>query len=75
MVLTQAFNGAGDTRTPTRINLFCFWLGEIPLAWLLSGPLGLGPTGIYIAVLVAFSTYAIASLLLFRRGTWKSTRV
>jgi len=75
MVLTQAFNGAGDTRTPTRINLFCFWLGEIPLAWLLSGPLGMGPTGIYIAVLVAFSSYAVASLLLFRRGTWKSTRV
>jgi len=75
MVLTQAFNGAGDTRTPTRINVFCFWLGEIPLAWLLSGPLGLGPTGIYIAVLLAFSSYAVVSLILFRRGAWKSIRV
>ena len=43
MVLTNSFNGAGDTWTPTWINLFCFWLWEIPLAWILSEPLGLGP--------------------------------
>src|SRR6185312_9619137 len=71
MVVTQSFNGAGDTRTPTLINFFAFWLLEIPVAWLLSKPLGLGPTGVFVAVLVGFSTMAIVASLLFRRGTWK----
>jgi len=75
MVLTQAFNGAGDTWTPTLINLFCFWLWEIPLAWLMAGPLGLGPTGVFVAVLVGFSTMAVVSLVLFRRGRWKRVTV
>jgi len=75
MVLTQAFNGAGDTWTPTLINLFCFWLFEIPLAWLLAQPLGLGPTGVFAAVLLGFSTMAIVSVVLFRRGRWKRVRV
>jgi putative MATE family efflux protein len=75
MVLTQAFNGAGDTWTPTFINLFCFWLWEIPLAWLLSKPLGLGPTGVFTAVLIGFSTMAVLSVFLFRRGRWKRVKV
>jgi putative MATE family efflux protein len=75
MVLTQAFNGAGDAWTPTLINLFCFWLWEIPLAWLLARPLGLGPTGVFISVLVGFSTMAVVSVVLFRRGRWKRVRV
>lgn len=75
MVLTQAFNGAGDTWTPTWINLGCFWLWEIPLAWLLAVRLGLGPTGVFVAILVAFSTVAVVSWLLFRRGRWKLRRV
>lgn len=75
MVITQAFNGAGDTRTPTLINLFCFWLWEIPLAWVLAGPLGMGPTGVFVAVLIAFSTCAVVSVLLFRRGRWKTVKV
>ena len=75
MVLTQAFNGAGDTWSPTFINLFCFWLFEIPLAWLLAGPLGFGPTGVFTAVLIGFSTMAIVSVVLFRRGAWKRVRV
>jgi Na+-driven multidrug efflux pump len=75
MVLTQAFNGAGDTWTPTLINLFCFWLFEIPLAWLLAKPVGLGPTGVFVAVLVGFSTMAVVSVVLFRRGRWKRVRV
>jgi putative MATE family efflux protein len=75
LVLSSAFNGAGDTRTPTLMNLFCFWIWEIPLAWLLSHPLGLGPHGIVISVAVAFSTLAVVSVLVFRRGHWKSKRV
>ena len=75
MVLTQAFNGAGDTRTPTWINLFCLWLWEIPLAWVLAYPAGLGPTGVFIAVSVAFSTLAVVSAWLFAKGTWKTKQV
>jgi Na+-driven multidrug efflux pump len=75
MVVSQAFNGAGDTRTPTRINLYCFWLGEIPLAFVLSRTLGLGPTGGYLAITAAFSAMAILSVTLFRRGDWKRVKV
>jgi putative MATE family efflux protein len=75
MVLTQAFNGAGDTWTPTLINLGCFWLWEIPLAWLLAGPLGLGPNGVFVAVPVGFSTMAVVSVVLFRRGRWRRVTV
>jgi putative MATE family efflux protein len=75
MVLTQAFNGAGDTRTPTLIHLVCLWLWEIPLAWALAHPFGFGPTGVFVAVSVAFSTLALMSAWLFRKGTWKTGRV
>ena len=74
-MLTAAFNGAGDTRTPTWINLGCMWLWELPLAWTLAHPLGFGPTGVFIAVSVAFSTLAVVSAALFSRGTWKTKRV
>jgi len=74
MVLTQAFNGAGDTWTPTWINLGCFWLWQIPLAWLLAIQLRMGPLGVFIAMTVAFSTLAVVSAIVFRRGHWK-TRV
>ena len=72
LVLTQSFNGAGDTWTPTWINLSCFWAWQIPLAWLLSLHLGMGPKGVYIAMTVAFSTLAVVSGIVFRRGKWKS---
>jgi MATE family, multidrug efflux pump len=75
MVLTSSFNGAGDTWTPTLLNLFCFWLWEIPLAWLLAKHFGLGPNGVSIAIAVAFSTLAVASTVLFKRGRWKTRRV
>ena len=72
MVLSNAFNGAGDTRTPTVLNIVCFWLWEIPLAWILAKPLGFGPVGVFIAITVAFSTLAVVSAAIFRRGKWKS---
>ena len=75
MVLTQSFNGAGDTWTPTWINFVCFWLWEIPLAWFLALRLNMGPAGVYIAVTVAFSTVAVVSAYLFRKGNWKRQRV
>ena len=71
MVLTNSFNGAGDTWTPTWLNLFCFWLWEVPLAWLLARHFNLGPQGVAWAVTIAFSTLAVASAILFRRGRWK----
>jgi putative MATE family efflux protein len=71
MVLTQSFNGAGDTWTPTWINLFCFWIFEIPLAWGLAELAGLGPYGVFWAIMAAFSLLAIASAVIFRRGRWK----
>jgi Na+-driven multidrug efflux pump len=71
----MSFNGAGDTRTPTLINLGCLWCFEIPLAWTLAHPLGFGPTGVFIAVAVAFSVLALVSATLFRQGWWKTRRV
>jgi Na+-driven multidrug efflux pump len=73
--LTSAFNGAGDTWTPTLLNLCCFWLFEIPLAWLLANHFGAGATGVFIAIPIAFSMLAIASFFFFRRGHWKLQRV
>ena len=75
LVLTQAFNGAGDTWTPTWINLGCFWAWQIPLAWLLAIQFGMGPQGVYIAMTVAFSTLAVVSGIIFRRGWWKAKTV
>jgi Na+-driven multidrug efflux pump len=70
-----AFNGAGDTWTPTRLNFFCFWLCEIPLAWVLAGPAGLGPTGVFIAIPASFSVYALWTMALFRKGAWKAKKI
>ncbi|MFL6211366.1 MAG: MATE family efflux transporter [Pyrinomonadaceae bacterium] len=72
MVLTQSFNGAGDTWTPTYLNLFVFWLWEIPLAYVLAFHTTLGPRGIFLAITLAFSTLAVVSAVLFKRGTWKA---
>ncbi|HEX6307600.1 MAG TPA: MATE family efflux transporter [Longimicrobiales bacterium] len=71
MVINQSFNGAGDAWTPTLLNLLCFWCWEIPLAWLLAHTVGIGATGSFVAVTVAFSTLALVSGLVFRRGRWK----
>jgi Na+-driven multidrug efflux pump len=75
MVVSQSFNGAGDTRTPTLINLFVFWALQIPLAWLLSHHTPLGAHGVFATLAISFSVYAVVSVLAFRRGNWKRTRV
>ena len=75
MVLSQAFNGAGDTWAPTWLGFFCFWLFEIPLAYVLADRLGFGPLGVFVAIPIAFSAYAIAALVMFRRGAWKTKMV
>lgn len=75
MVLTSSFNGAGDTWTPTLINLCCFWVWEIPLGYYLAHPAGFGPNGVFIAITAAFSTLAVVSAIVFKRGRWKLRKV
>jgi putative MATE family efflux protein len=75
LVLTQAFNGAGDTWTPTLLNLFCCWFGEVPMAYVFGVSLGLGPAGVFWSIPIAFSTMAVVAAGLFRRGRWKLQRV
>ena len=75
MVMLQAFNGAGDTVTPTMVNFFGFWLLEIPLAYWLAIPLKLRSNGAFYAIVIAEASIALASAILFRRGRWKSQRI
>jgi putative MATE family efflux protein len=75
MCLGAAFNGAGDTWTPTWLNFFSFWVCQIPLAWILAVPLRLGSTGVYISVPVSFTLLAVWTGILFRRGKWKRQRI
>jgi len=75
MVMGNAFNGAGDTKTPTVINLIGFWFFQVPLAYILSTTLNLGPTGVFIAIPVAETGITIAAYLLFKRGRWKNKKV
>ena len=71
-MLTQSFNGAGDTVTPTLINILCLWLGEIPLAYVLARPVGFGPAGVFWSIAIAFSVMSLVSAAVFRRGRWKT---
>jgi putative MATE family efflux protein len=75
MIISQAFNGAGDTRTPTYINLVVFWFFQIPLAWFLAKFLKMGPTGVYIAIGIAESILAAVCIMIFRKGNWKLVKV
>ncbi len=75
LVMMQAFNGAGDTMTPTRINLVSFWLLQLPLAWTLSVPAGLGPHGSFWSVMIAEAVLTAISIAVFRRGRWKQRQV
>jgi len=71
MIMTQALNGAGDTKTPSLLNFICFWVLEIPLAYWLATAAGLGPNGVFIAIVTAESTLSVLGYLVFRNGTWK----
>lgn len=71
LVMVQAFNGAGDTVTPTVVKLFTHWLWQLSLAWYLAHPVGLGPLGVLVAVASAEALFGVVGILLFRRGRWK----
>ncbi len=75
MVISQAFNGAGDTYTPTLANLVCYWLFQIPLAYLLAIPVGMEAQGVFAAIAISESVLAIVVVIIFRRGNWKSMHV
>lgn len=75
MVVTQSFNGAGDTRTPTVLSLIGFWLFQIPFAYYMAKILNLGPDGVYIAIVTAQTSIALAAILLFRQGKWKLVQI
>ncbi len=75
MVMVQAFNGAGDTATPTWVNLGCHWAFQMPLAYLLARVWNLGPHGVFMAITIAESTLAVVASILFRRGKWKERRI
>ena len=75
MVMEQAFNGAGDTATPTWMNFFCYWMLQIPLAWVLSQMTPLGPRGVYLAICGAETVLALVGMTWFRRGHWKAALV
>ena len=75
MVMIQALNGAGDTKTPTWINLAGFWLFQIPFAWILAKELDMGPVGAFIAIPVAETFIAVAAYFYFKKGKWKEVKV
>ncbi len=75
MVMTQAFNGAGDTRTPTKINFISFWLFQLPLAYISSLVLGWGATGVFVAITLAEILIAVLAMIWFKKGKWKKVQV
>ncbi|MCX6596038.1 MAG: MATE family efflux transporter [Acidobacteria bacterium] len=75
MVMVQAFNGAGDTWTPTWINMACQWAFQIPMAYLLAKPMGLGPRGVFMAITIGESVLAVVAAIVFRRGSWKDRKI
>jgi putative MATE family efflux protein len=75
MVIVQSLNGSGDSKTPILINLLCFWMIEIPLAYALAILLNMGPEGVFASVPIAESVMALIAILYFRKGKWKTVKV
>ncbi len=75
MVMIQALNGAGDTATPTKVFFVCYGLIEISLAWILAKPVGMGPSGVFLAIVIAETIMTLTAFYLFRRGKWKTKKV
>lgn len=75
MIMVQALNGAGETAMPSVLNFLCFWLLQIPLAYWLARTAGLGPNGVFVAIVVSESLLSLLSVLVFRRGRWQHRRV
>lgn len=75
MIVIQAINGAGDTRTPSYLNFICFWLVQIPLAYWLATAIGLGPSGVFVAIIVSESLLTVLGVIIFRRGKWRLQQV
>ena len=75
MVVIQSFNGAGDTKTPTLINFICFWLFQLPIAYIFAIWLDFGPVGVFSAITLAEVLIAIIGVILFKKGKWKTVQV
>ncbi|MDP5139114.1 MAG: MATE family efflux transporter, partial [Spirosomaceae bacterium] len=75
MILPQALNGAGDTLTPTILNFVCFWIIEIPLAYVLAITFGFAEKGVFLSIIVAESILTIFAIIIFRRGKWKLKQI
>jgi Na+-driven multidrug efflux pump len=74
MIIIQALNGAGDTTTPSVMNFICFWLLQIPLAYWLATEAGLGPDGVFLAIVIAETLLTALGVLVFRKGRWRSSQ-
>jgi Na+-driven multidrug efflux pump len=75
MVVVQGLNGAGDTYTPTILNIFGFWIFQIPFAYMAVNLLNWGPKGVFIAIVLAETLMAIVGIVIFRRGKWKTVKI
>ncbi|MCB0641835.1 MAG: MATE family efflux transporter, partial [Phaeodactylibacter sp.] len=75
MVISQSFNGAGDTFTPTLMNFICFWIVQIPLSYLMAVAWGLGPAGVYWSIATSEAVLAVLCVYLFRKGRWKEVKI
>jgi Na+-driven multidrug efflux pump len=75
MVINQAFNGAGDTKTPTVVSLISYWLFQIPFAYMSAVVWGWGPEGVFMTVAISISLYALISIYIFRKGRWKTIQI
>ena len=75
MVISSSFNGAGDTRTPTILNFFGFWMFQIPVAYFMAVKMGLGPKGVFMAISIAESLLAVAGIIIFKMGKWKTVKI